>query len=256
MMKKLLTTGTLLISMLVLTSTATHGSIITGALTPDSFDPSVGETIYDLDNNGQFDFTVEVMYLGTSGYSLKFRGLNGTKFETDGSYDLVGYNPGTTLGSNSYQDSGSVTSLYFPEGPTIKFVGLTFEMNSISRCAYIGVSAGSYPQGLFYLTNFGYETNPTLCILANASGVGIDDLTFNGQCFASPNPTNGDFSIDLGDNYKSIKVTMTDLGGKTIRSDIYKNSQLLNLYMEVAPGVYLLTIEADDQKKVIRIVKE
>ena len=71
-----------------------------------------------------------------------------------------------------------------------------------------------------------------------------------------PNPTDGNFTIDLGENHQTVKITVRDLGGKLIQSGRYKNCQLLNLKLEAAAGIYLLIIEYGNEKAVIRLVKE
>jgi hypothetical protein len=68
-----------------------------------------------------------------------------------------------------------------------------------------------------------------------------------------PNPSDGNFSIDLGENYQTAKITITDLTGKLIRSETYNESQLLILQLEEPAGVYLLTIESGAKKAVIRL---
>jgi hypothetical protein len=71
-----------------------------------------------------------------------------------------------------------------------------------------------------------------------------------------PNPTNGNFSIDLGDNYKLVTVSIIDLNGKQIQSNTYKNSQLLNFTLNEPAGVYLLVIVSGDKKSTIQLVKK
>lgn len=71
-----------------------------------------------------------------------------------------------------------------------------------------------------------------------------------------PNPTDGNFSIDFGEHHEIVKVTVTDLGGKSILSGIYKNCQLLNLNLEEPAGIYLLIIESGNKRVVTRLVKE
>jgi hypothetical protein len=88
------------------------------------------------------------------------------------------------------------------------------------------------------------------------SGVGIIENYFGNQLLLYPNPTNGNFSIDLGDNLNTVMITMTDLHGKLIRSNTYNDSQLLNFQIEESAGIYLLMIESGDKKAVIRLVKE
>lgn len=71
-----------------------------------------------------------------------------------------------------------------------------------------------------------------------------------------PNPTNGYFSIDLGETYNAVTITITDLTGKVIQSNTYNESQLLNLKLEEPAGVYLLMIESENKETLIRLIKE
>ena len=71
-----------------------------------------------------------------------------------------------------------------------------------------------------------------------------------------PNPTNGNFSIDLGERYLTTSIIITDLLGKTIQTNEFSNNQILNLKIDEPAGIYLLKIETGDQKAVIRLIKE
>lgn len=90
----------------------------------------------------------------------------------------------------------------------------------------------------------------------SVSSVGIIENDFGNEFLIYPNPTDGNFSIDLGENYQTIKLTITDLSGKLILSNTYYDSQLLNLKIEEPAGVYFLIIESDSKKTVIQLVKE
>ena len=70
-----------------------------------------------------------------------------------------------------------------------------------------------------------------------------------------PNPTNGNFSIDLGDNYHSVTITISDIIGKQILSKTYINTQLLNFTLNKPAGVYTVTIGSDKKISTTRIVK-
>jgi len=93
-------------------------------------------------------------------------------------------------------------------------------------------------------------------VCSTVTGVGIMENGFGKEILLFPNPTDGNFSIDLGENYQSVIVTVTDLSGKLILSNTYENSQLLNLNIDEIAGVYLLIIESGSKKKIIRLVKE
>jgi hypothetical protein len=88
------------------------------------------------------------------------------------------------------------------------------------------------------------------------TGVGMIENDFGKGLLLYPNPTDGNFSIDLGDHYASIKITITDITGKIIQSDNYTESQLIILTLEEPAGAYLLIVESGEKKAVIRLVKE
>jgi hypothetical protein len=73
---------------------------------------------------------------------------------------------------------------------------------------------------------------------------------------AYPNPTNGKFSIDLGDNHNSVTATITDLVGNKIHRETYKNSQYLNFTLNEPKGIYFVILEMEGEKSVIKIIKE
>ena len=71
-----------------------------------------------------------------------------------------------------------------------------------------------------------------------------------------PNPTNQYFSVDLGENHQAIKITITDMRGRLVKSESYANIRQTNFILNEPAGVYLLTIESGDKKTVIRLIKE
>ena len=88
------------------------------------------------------------------------------------------------------------------------------------------------------------------------STVGIVENDFGNNLLVYPNPTNGNFSIDLGAVYDSFVVSITDLSGKLIDSKTISQSQTLMLTIEKPAGIYIVFIQAGDKKAVIRLVKE
>jgi len=96
----------------------------------------------------------------------------------------------------------------------------------------------------------------TFAAPSTTTNFGIIKNDFSENLLIYPNPTNGNFSIDLGKNYKSTTIRMTDLNGKQIHSYTYNDSQLLNLKIEEPAGIYLLIIETGNKKAVIQLGKE
>jgi hypothetical protein len=86
--------------------------------------------------------------------------------------------------------------------------------------------------------------------------IGIVENDFKNGLVIFPNPTDGNFSIDLGDNHQSVNITISDLNGKTIQSKTYFDTQFIDLKLEESSGIYLLMIETEDEKAVVRLAKE
>ena len=93
-------------------------------------------------------------------------------------------------------------------------------------------------------------------ICYNVSFVGIVENDFGNDLILYPNPTDGNFSIDLGEDPNNVTITITDLNGKIIYIKTYDNTHLLNIMIEEPAGVYLLLVESENKKAVIRLVKK
>ena len=87
-------------------------------------------------------------------------------------------------------------------------------------------------------------------------GVGIIENDFRDKLLLYPNPTSGNFSIDLGSMHESVSISIIDITGRLVHSKTFKNSQLLNLKLAEPTGVYILIIESGDQNSVIRLIKK
>ncbi len=88
------------------------------------------------------------------------------------------------------------------------------------------------------------------------TNVGVIENDFGNELAVYPNPTDGNFAVDLNENYKSVKILIKDMKGALIELLDFSDSQVLNLNIEEPAGLYLLTIESGDKKAVIRLIKE
>lgn len=86
--------------------------------------------------------------------------------------------------------------------------------------------------------------------------VGIAENDFGPGFLVYPNPTEGAFSIDLGDKYASANVTLATVEGKVIQSQVFKDSRVVDLVIEEAAGMYVVVIEVGERRAVVRVVKE
>lgn len=78
--------------------------------------------------------------------------------------------------------------------------------------------------------------------------------TLKNKAHIYPNPSSGNFSIDLGDHYNYIGIGIRDLNGKLIYSMNYNNLRFLNLKIEDSPGIYFIRIESENTTITKRVV--
>lgn len=60
-----------------------------------------------------------------------------------------------------------------------------------------------------------------------------------------PNPTNGDFTIDLGKTYQDIQIEIYSLDGKMITNQAFNNQQEINAKIEEISGLYQVKIKTE-----------
>jgi len=68
--------------------------------------------------------------------------------------------------------------------------------------------------------------------------VGIQDAPFNAVLSIYPNPTQGNLTIQLGETYTNVTLTLTNVLGQVILTKAYDQTDVLQLEWEGAPGMY------------------
>lgn len=88
------------------------------------------------------------------------------------------------------------------------------------------------------------------------SSLGIIKSNFENKILVHPNPTKNNLSINLGNKYKTVNIKLTGINGELILSKNYYDSQLLDLNIKsVSSGIYFLTLKADNNSGILKVVK-
>ena len=88
------------------------------------------------------------------------------------------------------------------------------------------------------------------------SSLGLIENNFQYKPLVYPNPTVGDFSIDLGAIYNNVKITLTDINGRIIQfKNTLLNGRFFDLAIDSSTGMYLLIVESGKNRAVIKIIK-
>lgn len=69
-----------------------------------------------------------------------------------------------------------------------------------------------------------------------------------------PNPSHGEFTVDLGAVKGEVKISMRDATGRLIQVNEYQNKESIKMFVDYPSGVYFLEITASNENAVLRLV--
>ena len=109
--------------------------------------------------------------------------------------------------------------------------------------------------------NYAIEITQGACVDTSACFifeiVGLNDLEKEEAISLFPNPTQGEFSIDLKKNQNNATIKIYDISGKKLKEQVFKNTSLINFNLEVNQGLFFIVVEVDGKfKERFKIVKE
>jgi hypothetical protein len=73
---------------------------------------------------------------------------------------------------------------------------------------------------------------------------------------AYPNPTEGNFSIDLNENKALVAITITNVMGQQVYMETFKDTDKINLSLEQPSGLYFVLLDFGVGQSVIKLVKD
>jgi len=108
----------------------------------------------------------------------------------------------------------------------------------------VGVSYSATVNGDYAVViTAGSCTDTSACI--NINSVGITQTALADHMTIYPNPSNGQFTIDMGASYSSVTVMVMDMSGKMIQNNTYNSEQLINIKLDTPAGIYVVRVTTD-----------
>jgi hypothetical protein len=108
--------------------------------------------------------------------------------------------------------------------------------------------------------NYAVELTENGCVDTSAcvaiTTVGILENSFGNAPIIYPNPTKGEFSIDLGASRDEVTVIIRNLLGQEVLKKSFGGSSVLQLNIPGEAGMYLIEISSGDKKAIVKVVKE
>ena len=224
--------------------TNTVDGIISGTASIDL--PAVA----DYTNNGIFSpggnpgtLTVIGDFKSSSTSELQIE-MYGTTQGTE--YDLL------TIQGNAIMDGDINLALYFAPILNDEFVVVT--ANNITSCNLPSTVTQNH-EGYIYTFNVICNSNNVTLKVTNIV-LGIEENSLSNLSMF-PNPSNGNFTIDLGKEYTDVSVQMYNMLGQIISSEKYASAKLIEKEITSAAGVYFVRVStANEGSKTLRIIKQ
>jgi len=126
--------------------------------------------------------------------------------------------------------------------------------------AYIGkttmrVSVKSNSPATPCLTGFDGEVEDYSILITNLNSAIVEN-SFGTNITIYPNPALNKFSIDLGNIYSNVRIEIIDLYGRLVYEKEANNTSLMEINLIQPAGVYFVSIQANDHKATLKLVKE
>ena len=123
------------------------------------------------------------------------------------------------------------------------------EIADANAQSYIPISNGDYAVAI----TDNNCTDTSACFII--AGLGLKTNNYEEKLAVYPNPTDGNFQIDLETVYQKIDISISHMNGQLIRSKSFNQAQLITWSLNEPPGLYLITVQTDNQKYVIKLIK-
>ncbi|KAA1242648.1 T9SS type A sorting domain-containing protein [Aquimarina sp. RZ0] len=155
------------------------------------------------------------------------------------------------------QNSGSVkvfkliNNSWIQEGETLigemeeDFFGAGLSMSPSGDTIYVGVRGKDIN---------GQENVGQIKVFKSDNVLSIDDTAINTIFKVYPNPSITNFDIDLTAIHKEVKVTIIDVVGGKVFNNKYQNTSKIKVAHNLASGLYLVNITAQNTEKQFKLL--
>jgi hypothetical protein len=242
------------------------------------FDPGTGSTILTsflqkdvfilkLDTGGNFIWAKRIGdYYDSNATSIAVDGV-GNVYTTGAFRGYVDFDPGT--GSTFLTSTGYWDIFILKLDPGGNFIwaksmggtssdgGFSIALDSSSNVYTIGAFGGTVDfdpgVGTSNLTSVGGAD--IFILKLSPFSVGLLENSFEGILTAYPNPTKGPINIQLNHKYDVATLVIRNLIGQELMKKSYRGSNLLQVNIPGAYGLYFIEINTNNKRAILKVLK-
>ncbi len=174
------------------------------------------------------------------------------------STELYGPNAGIEydvfdIQGNAIMEGNIDLSLGFAPNVDDEFIVATTTGN-ITQCNLPPTVSAEF-EGSRYTFDVICRNNNEVVLTVNEIALGITDNTLNNLSFY-PNPTNGNFKIDLGKEYADLTLQIFNMFGQVISSQKYASAKLIDQEIIASQGIYFVKVHTKEgASKTFKVIK-
>ena len=187
---------------------------------------------------------------------------SGATYATSGTYtDIIPNTTGcdstitialtvNTVNVNTTQNGATLTAA--ASGATYQWIDCANNqpISNATSQSFTATANGSY--AVIVTENSCTDTSSCLTV----TGIGIAENAFASTVQLFPNPTDGNFTIELDATYEHVTVVVTDLVGRVVSAQDYSGAQTIRTAIDAPAGSYLVTVTANGQKAVLTMIRQ
>ncbi|WP_026450876.1 T9SS type A sorting domain-containing protein [Aequorivita capsosiphonis] len=132
-----------------------------------------------------------------------------------------------------------------------EFVIITFPNRN--ECELPAQVTATFGNGTYTYDVVCNSDNVTLKVIDIVLGVEDNQLS---NAVLYPNPTSGNFNIDLGKSYSETNTTITNILGQVVAFERFANTNTLEINLQGSPGIYFVNLKtAEGVSETLKIIK-
>jgi len=204
-----------------------------------SFSISGGIGLIDNQDNTA---SIDPSFLSSNEYTITYVYYDGTPLQVKRTIEIVGPDITVTQNSNILVANDNEADYQWMDcnGDSI----LNGQTNKIFTSPHGGNYAVIISKDGCVDTSFCYEV-----LVTNLAGQSKSEIEIY------PNPIKETFYINLGKTVSDTDIAITEMNGRVILKESYKNIQLIEISLPAPPGLYFLIINSEKDKVIFPVVR-